>query len=162
MVGFRNILLAFTATSLLVVLVVSLWNRLRTYRRHDIGVTVTMEENYGDIPFPAVSVCLSHYDFPRLKDDLGFPRNPFTQRASPWMNDPTMAYDKLEYGVTPINVTDFLHTYYVMVDELFIKSSYLYQGCKVGGSLCDVKKGSAPPWPNQQDATVEVEVQSLT
>ncbi len=162
MAGLRTFLLGATATALLIVLLVSLRNRLEMFHRHEIGVTVTKVDHHEDIPFPAVSVCLWHYDFQRLKDDLGIPQNPFAPTKSPWMSAPGLAYKMLGSERGEMNISHFLHTYYVMVDELFIPPYYLYKGCTVGGYLCDVKRGAGPKWSSQPNSSVEAEVGTST
>ena len=116
---FKTVFLALVAASLTIVLMVSLTNRLRVYRRYEIGVTVTKEEHFEEIPFPAISICLQHYDLQKLKDDIGIPANPFAPKKSSWMSDPNVAYRLLGDG---LNMTDFLHKYYAMPGQILLNS----------------------------------------
>ena len=49
-------------------------------------------ESEQDIPFPAVTVCDNHYQFARLAEDKGFPRNPFVAKPKPIWTAPDYTY----------------------------------------------------------------------
>ncbi len=160
LVRLKPLLLTVSASVLLAVFVSSVLSRLATFHKHEIGVSVTRTDSFDDIEFPAISVCTWHFDFQRLRDDLGFPRNPFQPQGYSWRREPAIAYEYVDLGY--LNMSHFLHNYYPMLDQLFVNSKtqnlkYFF-GCKVGDILCEVRPEDLTHWSGETNGTMEIEV----
>ena len=156
----ERIITRLVAATLMFVLLVILNNILEKYNKHEVGVSVTSEKFQSGIEFPAISICTWHFDFQRLRDDLGFPRNPFQPHGYSWRREAGIVYEYVDVGY--LNMSNFLHNYYPMLDQMFVNSKtqnlkYFFW-CKVGDILCEVRPEDLTHWSGETNGTMEIEV----
>ena len=161
---FGSIVTRCTAAVLLLSIFVILKNILQNYHKHEIGVAVTTEKSLTGVDFPAISICSWHFDFQRLRDDLGFPQNPLSPQKYSWRHNPAIAYEYVDLGL--LNMSHFLHTYYIMPNQLFVNSKAQNLknifGCKVSNVLCEVFTHDLTYWSDEVDIAKEIHVSKYT
>ncbi len=94
---------------------------MQTFSREPTGTSLRRRSESSSLPFPAVSVCDSHYDYGRAYDNLDFPRivNVLTgekEEPEPQRTHPLLVYKYLDLRKIDLGVTDFLWEYYHRLD----------------------------------------------
>ncbi len=95
------------------VLSIKLYN---VFKDEPVGSSLTREPMDNNLPFPAITICDSHYQNARAFDELNFPRSPFG-RPKEVLTNPGVFIDKLL--LFDEKLIPNLWKYYFTLDEIF-------------------------------------------